>query len=131
MIPCAANGICSVASIHSVDETVARFHALLTAREITLFALIDHSGEAQKVGMAMAPTKVLIFGKPLGGTPLMLASPTTAIDLPLKVLIAEDPEGRVTISWNDPWFLQQRHGFPPELVKNINVVEMLAGAAAS
>jgi uncharacterized protein (DUF302 family) len=125
------NGIKSVASAYSVDETVERLKAILETRGVKLFALIDHSGEAEKAGMKMAPTKVLIFGNPAAGTPLMIAAPSIAIDLPLKLLIAEGAGGRVSISWNDPAWLQSRHGFPAELVQNIAVVEALATKAAA
>jgi uncharacterized protein (DUF302 family) len=92
--------------------------------------MIDHSGEAAKVGMKMRPTKLLIFGNPKGGTPLMLSAPRTAIDLPLKILVWEDGEGKVWVSSNSPAYLQKRHGFPAELVENIAVVETLAAKAA-
>jgi uncharacterized protein (DUF302 family) len=130
MSPYSASGINSLPSAHSVDETAARLRAILDAKGIALFALIDHSGEAKKVGMKMPPIKLLIFGNPAAGTPLMLASPTVAIDLPLKIIIAEDAAGQVHISWNDPVWIQQRHGFSTELLKNIAVVETLAAKAA-
>ena len=87
-------GIVKIPSHHSVDETVNKLEAILQSKGVTLFALIDHSGEAEKVGMKMPPTKLLIFGNPRGGTPLMLAAPSAAIDLPLKILVAEDSQGR-------------------------------------
>lgn len=124
-------GIQSVASAHSVDETVARLQDLLSAKGIMLFALVDHSGEAAKAGMQMPNTKLLIFGNPRAGTPLMLAAPSTAIDLPLKILVAEDTAGRVMVSFNDPAWLAQRHGFPPELMQNIAGARVLAEQAAS
>jgi len=124
-------GIQSVASAHSVDETVTRFQNLLNAKGIMLFALVDHSGEAAKAGMQMPNTKLLIFGNPRAGTPLMLAAPSAAIDLPLKILVAEDAAGRVLVSFNDPAWLAQRHGFPPELIQNIAAVRLLAEQAAS
>ncbi|HKF46800.1 MAG TPA: DUF302 domain-containing protein [Terracidiphilus sp.] len=123
-------GIRSIASAHSVDETVARIQHILETRGVTLFALVDHSGEAEKAGMPMPPTKLLIFGNPAAGTPLMLAAPSAAIDLPLKLLVAQDAQGRVTVSWNDPAWLEQRHGFPAELLQNIAVVAKLAESAA-
>jgi uncharacterized protein (DUF302 family) len=83
-------GIVTIPSKHSVDETVDRLKNILQSKQITLFALIDHSGEAAKVGMKMPPTKLLIFGNPKGGTPLMLAAPSTALDLPLKILVSEE-----------------------------------------
>jgi uncharacterized protein (DUF302 family) len=96
---------------------------------VKLFALIDHSREAELVGMTMPPTKLLIFGNPKGGTPLMLAAPSSAIDLPLKILVREDAQGRVWVSYNSPAYLQKRHGLPPNLIENIAVVETLATKA--
>lgn len=124
-------GIQSLACAHSVDETVARLRDLLNAKGIALFALVDHSGEAAKAGMAMPNTKLLIFGNPRAGTPLMLAAPSSALDLPLKILVVEDATGRVTASFNEPSWLQRRHGFPPELMQNIAAVRLLAEQAAS
>ncbi len=125
-----SNGIKSVTSTHSVDETVERLKGILEAKGVKLFALVDHSGEAEKAGMTMPPTKLLIFGNPKAGTPLMLAAPSSAIDLPLKILVAEDATGQVSVSWNEPAYLQGRHGFSADLLKNIAVVEALANAAA-
>jgi uncharacterized protein (DUF302 family) len=119
------NGIISKPSSHSVDETVEKITGMLHAKGITLFALIDHSGEAEKVGMKMRPTKLLIFGNPKGGTPLMVAAPSSAIDLPLKILVWDDPEGKTWISYNSLEYVQQRHGLPPELMSNLAVVEAL------
>jgi uncharacterized protein (DUF302 family) len=119
------NGIITKRSRQSVEQTVETFKGVLQAKGITLFALVDHSGEAEKVGMKMPPTKLLIFGNPKGGTPLMIASPTVAIDLPLKVLVAEDFKGNVWVSYNAPAYLQERHVLPAELLKNIAVVEAL------
>jgi uncharacterized protein (DUF302 family) len=124
-----SDGIKSVRSAHSVDETVGRLKTILESKGVTLFALVDHSGEAEKAGMEMPPTKLLIFGNPAAGTPLMLAAPSVAIDLPLKILVAEDAAGQVTLSWNDPAWLQSRHGFPADLLQNIAVVEALATRA--
>ena len=126
----AGNGIIDKASNHSVDETVEKLKGILQAKGITVFALVDHSGEAAKVGMKMPPTKLLIFGSPKAGTPLMVAAPSSAIDLPLKILIWEDARGKVWVSYNSPAYLQERHGFPPELLPNIAVVEALATRAA-
>jgi uncharacterized protein (DUF302 family) len=124
-------GIIDVSSHHSVDQTVDRLTQTLAAKGVTLFALVDHSGEAAKVGMAMPPTKLLIFGSPRAGTPLMLAAPSSAIDLPLKILVREDPDGNVWVSYNSPAYLQQRHNLPQELLPNIAVVEELVAAAAA
>jgi uncharacterized protein (DUF302 family) len=123
------SGIVNKASSHSVDQTVEKLENILRAKGVALFALIDHSGEAEKVGMKMRPTKLLIFGNPKAGTPLMLAAPSTAIDLPLKILVWEDGQGKVWVSYNSPQYLQERHGFPRELMQNIGVVENLATVA--
>jgi uncharacterized protein (DUF302 family) len=122
-------GIVKIPSRHSVDETVEKLETILKSKGVTLFALVDHSGEAEKVGMKMPPTKLLIFGNPKGGTPAMLAAPSVAIDLPLKILIAEDQQGKVWISYNNPEYLKERHGLPETLVANIAVVQALASAA--
>jgi uncharacterized protein (DUF302 family) len=118
-----------VASNHSVDQTVEKLKGILQAKGVTLFALVDHSGEAEKVGMTMRPTKLLIFGNPKGGTPLMVAAPSIAIDLPLKILVAEDDKGKVWISYNSPEYLAERHDLPKDLVQNIAVVKTLAEKA--
>jgi uncharacterized protein (DUF302 family) len=122
-------GIVKIPSRHSLDETVDKLKTILKSKGVTLFALIDHSGEAEKVGLTMPPTKLLIFGNPKGGTPLMLAAPSAAIDLPLKILIAEDSQGKVWISYNSPDYLKERHGLPQDLLQNIAVVQTLATAA--
>ena|ERR1700719_3593574 len=124
-----ANGLLQIASKYPVDETVKRLEAVLAEKGVKVFALIDHSGEAEKVGMKMRPTKLLIFGNPKGGTPLMVAAPSLAIDLPLKALVAEDESGKVWISYNSPEYLQQRHGVPEELIKNIAVAGALVAKA--
>ena len=125
----ANNGFVSELSRHSVDETVERLTGILRAKDITLFALIDHSGEAGKIGMEMRPTKLLIFGSPRAGTPLMLAAPSSAIDLPLKILVWEDGKGQVWLSYNDPAYLARRHSIPRELLQNIAAVQTLAAKA--
>ena len=125
-----SKGIIDIPSHHSVDETVEKLKEILHARGITLFALIDHSGEAERVGMKMRPTKLLIFGNPKAGTPLMIAAPISALDLPLKILIWEDAQKKVWISYNSPLYLKERHGLPKELLPNIAVVETLAAGAA-
>jgi uncharacterized protein (DUF302 family) len=102
---------------------------ILQAKGVTLFALVDHSGEAEKAGMKMRPTKLLIFGSPKAGTPLMLAAPSVAIDLPLKILVAEDAQGKVWVSYNRAEYLKERHGLPEELMGVVGVVEQLAGKA--
>ncbi len=129
MTATAGNGIINVPSNHSVGQTVEKLKSILQAKGVALFALVDHSGEAEKVGMKMRPTKLLIFGSPKAGTPLMLAAPSIAIDLPLKILVAEDGGGKVWISYNSPEYLKERHGLPQELLANIAVVGTLAAKA--
>ena len=124
------NGIVRKPSNFSVDETLRKLQVILAAKGVTVFALIDHSGEAEKVGMRMPPTKLLVFGNPKGGTPLMLAAPSIAIDLPLKILVAEDSQGKVFVSYNSPAYLRERHGFPENLLQNIALVESLAASVA-
>jgi uncharacterized protein (DUF302 family) len=120
------NGIVSKPSNHSVDETLRKLQAILESKGIAVFAMIDHSGEAEKVGMKMRPTKLLVFGNPKGGTPLMLAAPSIAIDLPLKFLVWEDDQGKAWVSYNSPEYLGERHGLPQNLLQNIAFVETLA-----
>jgi uncharacterized protein (DUF302 family) len=117
-------GLVLVRSRHSVDETVQRLQAALIGKGMQVFAVIDHSGEAEKVGLKMRPTKLLIFGSPKGGTALMVAAPSLAIDLPMKALVAEDAEGKIWVTYNSPEYFEERHGVPADLIKN------LAGAGA-
>jgi uncharacterized protein (DUF302 family) len=117
-------GLVQVPSRYSVDETLQRLQSAFAEKNLHVFAIIDHSGEAEKIGLKMRPTKVLIFGSPKGGTPLMVAAPSLAIDLPLKALVAEAADGAVSVTYNSPEYLQQRHGVPADLIKN------LAGAGA-
>jgi uncharacterized protein (DUF302 family) len=123
-------GIVTVPTHRSVDETVQKLEAMLEAKGIKLFAMIDHSGEAERAGLQMRPTKLLIFGNPKAGTPLMVASPTIAIDLPLKILVWEKTDGKVSVSYNSPAWLAARHDLPAALVANIGVAEKLVGEAA-
>jgi uncharacterized protein (DUF302 family) len=123
------SGFVSLPSKYSVDKTLERLQTIFRDKGVAVFAVVDHSGEAAKVGMEMRPTKLVIFGNPKGGTPLMIAAPPVAIDLPLKALIWEDSDGNIWISYNSPEYLQQRHHFPPELIKNIaGVIELLKAA---
>jgi uncharacterized protein (DUF302 family) len=124
------NGLVTVQSQHSVDETVSRLQRVLEARGVKIFAVIDHSGEAEKAGLRMPNTKLIIFGNPRAGTPLMIAAPTIAIDLPLKILISEDAEAKVWISYNSPEFLRNRHNLPFSLVQVLEVVARLADEIA-
>ncbi|HVW08884.1 MAG TPA: DUF302 domain-containing protein [Bryobacteraceae bacterium] len=119
-------GIVEIATRHSVEEIVEKLVEMLQTKGITLFAVVDHSGEVEKAGLKMPPTKLLIFGNPQAGTPLMLASPSIAIDLPLKLLVREDKAGQVWISWNDPRYLGNRHHLPDNLLENISAIETLA-----
>ena len=121
-----AEGIITKAANCTVEEAVHKIKSLLVIRGITLFAVIDHSGEAEAAGMKMPDTKLVIFGNPKGGTPLMLASPSVAIDLPLKLLVAQDANGKCSISYNSPQYLQQRHKLPNDLIQNIAIIEARA-----
>lgn len=113
------NGMVHLHSPHTVPETLRRLESLLQAKDVNIFARVDHSGEAEKAGLKMRPTQLLIFGSPKAGTPLMVASPTLAIDLPLKALAWEDADGKVWLSYNSPEYLQQRHNIPGDLLGNI------------
>lgn len=124
-------GIMSRVSRYSVAETVARLEALLKEKGVKLFCMVDHSGEAAAVGLKMPETKVLIFGNPKAGTPVMLAAPSAALDLPLKVLVAESESGVVMVQWNDAAWLRQRHGFPEELLANLGAAAVLAEKSSS
>ena len=124
-----ASGMIDVSSPYSVPDTLARLESVLKEKGITVFDLIDHSGEAEKAGLTMRPTQLLIFGSPKGGTPLMVAAPRLAIDLPLKALAWQDEQGQVWLSYNSPDYLHERHGFPAELLKNIAGIAALVGKA--
>jgi uncharacterized protein (DUF302 family) len=128
-MPANENGLVHVASSHTVSETLKKLQTTIEARALKVFALIDHSGEAEKAALKMRPTQLLIFGSPKGGTPLMVVAPTLAIDLPLKVLVWEDVDGKVWVSYNSPEYLQQRHKIPADLVKNIAGVGALVEKA--
>lgn len=123
------NGLVQIASRYSVDETIKRLQAVFAAKGLQVFAVMDHSGEAEKAGLKMRPTKVLIFGSPKAGTPLMVAAPSLAIDLPLKALVAEDAAGKVSVTYNDPEYLRERHGVPEELIKNLAGAGIVIGKA--
>jgi uncharacterized protein (DUF302 family) len=124
------NGLVTLQSAHSVEETIAKIRAVLEAKQIREFALIDHSGEAEKAGQTMPKTQVVIFGNPKGGTPLMLAAPSVAIDLPLKLLVREDAAGQVWISYWSAQALLKRHGLAESFTANIAVIEAIARQAA-
>jgi uncharacterized protein (DUF302 family) len=111
-------GLVRVASRYSVEETLQRLESAFAEKGLQIFARVDHSGESEKVGFKMRPTKLLIFGSPKGGTPLMMAAPGLAIDLPMKALVEEE-NGKVWLTYNSPEYLQERHNIPADLVKNL------------
>jgi uncharacterized protein (DUF302 family) len=123
------NGIVHLSSPHTVLETLARLEAVVQAKGIAILAMIDHSGDAAKAGIQMEPTKLLIFGNPKAGTPIMLASPSAAIDLPLKALVWQDKSGKVWLSYNSPAYLKQRHDIPDNLLPNIAGIEAICAQA--
>ena len=123
-------GIISIPSHHDVDATVKRLTGILDSQGVKIFAVIDHSGEAEKAGLPMRNTKLLIFGNPTAGTPLMLAAPTVALDLPLKILVWEDASGKVWLAYNSVEFIRQRHNLTPGLAANIAVIDKLAAKAS-
>lgn len=123
------HGIARRASRYSVDETVSRIEAMLREKGIKLFVVVDHAGDAERAGLTMPPTKLVIFGNAKAGTPLMLDTPSVALDLPLKILVSQDSDGSVWISYNTPAYLQQRHGFSAALMANIAAVEAIAAKA--
>jgi len=125
-----SKGVESFLSKHSVEETVRRFTSLLQQKGIKLFAVVDHSGEAIAAGLELRPTKLVIFGSPKAGTPIMQATQVAAIDLPLKLLVWTDENQQTWTSWNSPEYLHQRHEFPAALEQNIAAVKSLAEAAA-
>jgi uncharacterized protein (DUF302 family) len=131
MLQADARGLVAIESMLPVDATIAKIRAILAAKQINEFALIDHSGEAERAGLKMPATKVIVFGNPQAGTPLMLSAPSVAIDLPLKLLVQEDANGKVWICWNSPDYLLTRHGLPETFAQNIAGVEAIAKAAAS
>jgi uncharacterized protein (DUF302 family)/uncharacterized membrane protein YidH (DUF202 family) len=124
------SGIVAIPSVHPVDQTIGKIRGILAAKGVTLFALVDHSGEAEKVGMKMRPTKLMIFGSPKAGTPVMLVAPSIAIDLPLKLLVWEDDAGKAWISYNSTDYLRSRHNVPEELMQNLAAAEAIAAMAA-
>jgi uncharacterized protein (DUF302 family) len=113
------NGMIHLSSPHTVSETLARLETIVKTKGIPILALIDHSGDAERNGLKMQPAKLLIFGNAKAGTPLMIASPTVALDLPLKALVWEDSGGKVWLSYNSPDYLRQRHAIPDNLLHNI------------
>ena len=125
----ADNGIVHLAASRSVDEVLKHLLSILQTKGITVFAVVDHSGEAAKIGFEMRPTKLVIFGNPKAGTPLMIAAPDSALDLPLKILIAEEPSGSTRVSYNSLGYLRARYELTPEIVKNVAAIEQIAATA--
>lgn len=123
------NGMVYLSSPRPVSETLQRLESLVTARGLTILARIDHSGDAAKVGLKMPPAELLIFGNPKAGTTVMIAAPTTALDLPLKALVWQDADGKVWLSYNNPEHLKQRHNIPDDLLKNISGIRAIAEEA--
>lgn len=123
------HGIIAKPSKYSVPETINRLEAAAKAKGIVVFARIDHSGEAEKIGMSLRPTQLLILGNPKGGTPLMAAAPSLAIDLPMKVLAWQDADGKVWVGYNDPGYLKKRHGLTEEQAKPLGAPGGLIDAA--
>jgi uncharacterized protein (DUF302 family) len=113
------DGMVHLSSPHTVTETLARLETIVQTKGLAILARIDHSGDAAKAGLTMRPTKLLIFGNAKSGTPLMIASPSVAIDLPLKALVWQDDEGKVWLSYNSPDYLKERHAIPENLLQNI------------
>jgi uncharacterized protein (DUF302 family) len=122
-------GIVTKRSVHGVDETIERLTTALTAKSVKIFAVIDHRGEAAQAGLTMPDTKVIIFGNPRAGTPIMQASPPAALDLPLRVLVASEGDETV-VRYTDPLWLSSRYGFDRELAANLAVVDALTDAAS-
>lgn len=125
------NGIERAMSTRGFDETVAHFEQLLAAKGMMLFAKIDFTCDAKRAGLTMPRMMLLVFGNPKGGTPVMVAAPSAALDLPLKVLVSEEGDGKVWLSFNSPEYLAQRHGIPAGLVANIAGIRGLVNAAAN
>ena len=124
-----SDGLITRPSPYSVAETLDRLEGRLRSKDVTIFARVDHSGEAEKAGLTMPPTQVLIFGNPKGGTPIMIANPLSAIDLPLKALAWQDSNSAVFLSWTDPHFLEQRFSLPQEVMKPIESLTALIEAS--
>jgi uncharacterized protein (DUF302 family) len=124
------NGVVSVRSQHSFADTMLRLERMIATKELKIFAVIDHSGEADAVGLRMPSTKLVIFGSPTLGTPIMLAAPSAALDLPLRVLVAEDPGAQTWISYNSPAYVAKRHSISDELIHNIAGIEAIVNAVA-
>ncbi len=126
MTPESGRGLVHLKSPHGVSETIERLQDAIGSRGIPILARIDHSGDAMRAGLQMNPAQLLIFGNAKAGTPLMVASPTIAIDLPLKALVWEDADGAVWLSYNSPEYLVQRHSLPLDLAQNIAAIKAVS-----
>jgi uncharacterized protein (DUF302 family) len=129
--PLDTSGVSTKASPRSVDETVTLLESLIDQKKLTLFAVIDHGGQARQVGLTMPNTKLVIFGSPDAGTPVMLAAPLAALDLPLKILVWEDAAGSVFVSYNTAAYIADRHHLPGELRERLDPIEAIAAALTS
>jgi uncharacterized protein (DUF302 family) len=127
----ATEGVVTKRSAFGVNETVERLTALVDSKGLTLFAVVDHSGEAAKVGLEMANTKLVIFGSPAAGTPVMVASPLAALDLPLKVLVWAAADGTVSVSYNTPEYLAARHHLSDGLRSRLEAIEPITDAVVA
>jgi uncharacterized protein (DUF302 family) len=124
-------GITTLPCRQTVEQVLRRTVSEIEQRELTIFCVVDHSGEAAEVGLTMPETKLVIFGSPKGGTPLMVAHPELALDLPLKLLIWERSPGEVCISYNVPAFLAARHGLSADETGALGAVAVIAGVVAN
>jgi uncharacterized protein (DUF302 family) len=124
------NGVVQVISAHSFDDTFERLKSVVVSLGLAVFAAINFSDDAEHAGLKMNPARLLIFGNPKAGTPLMIAAPTLALDFPLKVLVSQDEKGRVWVSYNSPLYLKERHNIPDELLKNISGIVSIVDSAA-
>jgi uncharacterized protein (DUF302 family) len=124
------NGIVQLQGKHNFEDTLQRLESALSSRELTIFARIDFSGDAERASLKMRPTRLVVFGDPKAGTPLMIATPTVAIDLPLKILVSEDENRTVWVSYNSPQYLKDRHSIPDTLLPNLAGIATIAHSAA-
>jgi uncharacterized protein (DUF302 family) len=124
------NGLVQLESQHSFAETLTRLESIIQSKGLTIVARIHFSDDADKAGLTMNPTSMIIFGNPKAGTPLMIASSTLAIDFPLKILVSQDSAGKVWVSYNSVEYLRDRHHVPPDLLKNISGIVPIAEAVA-
>lgn len=129
-VPVFDNGIVTVPTHHSVEQAADRLAALIEAKGLILFARIDFAADAQRAGLDLQPSQLLVFGNPRAGTPLMQAAPTLALDLPLKVLIWRDLTGQVALSYNATDYLQARHDVPAALMSALDGIVALVSAVA-